>query len=182
MRNPTLRPLTAVLTAAAIVALAGPVSLAAAAGTVEGYLVHDDGRRADGWSAVLVDESGAVRHTALVGDDGTYSLTGIERGTYSLALKSPDGAYAPVASEPIELGSRSLLRRDLAVRPATEQAVQSATVDYGLAIWWVGLTKRAKVLTTLGVVIGGGTLLWLLLEDDNPRIGSPISPPMGGGS
>lgn len=134
-----------------------PVSLAAGAAAgvsrLEGLVLDADGRRAEGFRVHLIGSDGTVAGSTTSSVKGTYSFKELSPGSYSLGIESPAGWVAPVAAPPVRLADGQLARRDVRLVPSHAGAINQATrANYGLGLWWAGLSPAAKAWTIVGIV------------------------------
>ena len=142
-------------------------------GRIEGLLLDVEGLPAAGYHLVLVDPDGNATEAEAVSEEGLYSFRDLPAGTYSMAIQSRDGRFAPVAAAPVRLRSGQLVRRDVRMIEASPEQVDQAAANFGLRVWWIGLRKRDQILWSIGM-IGFGVILWLLLtDDDKETVASP---------
>lgn len=151
-----------------------PALASGANGRIEGLLVGVDGRPAQDLKVHLIDGQGkAVAQSSLDGE-GLYSFKDLPAGDYSLGIENAEGQMAPVAAPPIELGDAELARRDLKLMQADASTMNKATTaNYGLGVWWAGLSPAAKTWTIVAIIAGLG-ITWSALDDDDEETdGSP---------
>jgi hypothetical protein len=134
-------------------------SLAAPGGArLEGLLLDVDGRAADGYSVLLIDDHGQEADRSVASNEGLYSFDGLSQGSYSLAVEDLDGLKAPVVAPPVQLGSQQLARRDLKMVNSDPLATgQALKANYNLNTWWAGLssTGKASAMVLLAVTVYG---------------------------
>lgn len=133
---------------------------------LEGLLVAVDGRPASDHTIHLIDERGDAVARAATTDEGLYTFGDVPPGEYALGIENPQGAFAPVAAAPVRLGASELVRRDVKLMVADSRQLQSVTAgDSSIRLWWVGLSRPAKVWTVIGgIIIIGITIA--ALDDD----------------
>jgi hypothetical protein len=134
-------------------------SLATARGArIEGLLLDVDGRAAEGFAVLLIDDQGRETAKAVASTGGLYSFTGLAEGSYSLAVEDLEGLKAPVVAPPVKLDSQQLARRDLKMVTsdplATGQALEGNAF---LNTWWAGLSTggKASAMVLLAATIYG---------------------------
>jgi hypothetical protein len=137
---------------------------------LEGLLLGVDGRPADGYAVHLIDDEGAAVGRAVTDADGVYTFDGLEDGRYSMGIEGLEGRMAPVAAPPVRLRLGQLVRRDVKMVEAGPEGAESAAGgNYGLGMWWAGLSTPAKAWTVVGLVaIAAITLAALTDDDDRP--------------
>lgn len=164
-------PLRAFLTWSTVVSLA-LASIPAAAGggaVLEGLVVGEDGRAADGYTIHLIGEGGSAVAASPTGDGGLYSFRDLDAGRYSMGVENPIGEVAPVAGPPLELAAGQLARRDLKMLSASNQQTgQAIQGNASLGTWWAGLTPAAKAWSVVAVVVVIGITLAALDDDEQP--------------
>jgi len=167
--NKTLRSTVARLTLISLLIVLAPVPAWSDPGgaRIEGLLVDLDGRAATGYTVHLIDERGEGVARGTASESGIYSIGDLPRGEYSLAIESPDGLMAPVASPAVSLGNGQLARRDVKLMEgAPGQRDAAVAGNYSMGMWWAGLSTQARVWTIVGsVVILGVTIAALTSED-----------------
>jgi hypothetical protein len=102
---------------------------------------------------------------------GRYAIGGVPPGTYALAVETPEGTRAAVASPPLAVrGGR--LRINLRLLEQGDE-VSGALASTGE--WWSGLSTAGKVW-----VVTGATALTAIaiagLDDDDEVFASPSTP------
>jgi len=169
------RSLTATLALAVLVTSGPPVAAGSSVpgARLEGLLLGVDGRPADGYAVHLIDSDGVDVGRAVADEDGVYSFADLEAGRYSLGIEGPQGRMAPVAAPPMRLRGGQLARRDVKMVETGPEGVQGATgANYGLGMWWAGLSSPAKGWTIVGLVAIAAITVAALTDDDD----SPASP------
>jgi hypothetical protein len=163
----------ALLCAAAIACAALPAGAAPPArGRIEGLVIGLDGRTARGYRVHLIDREGSESALAVTDGHGIYSLSDVAPGAYAMAVESPEGRVAPIAT-PVRLGRGELRRHDLRLVEAPPADADAAASSGGLGSWWAGLSTAAKVWVIAGsaAVIG---VTWAAIADDDDE--EPASP------
>ena len=131
-----------------------PVVAGDAGARLEGLLLDIDGRAANGFRVHLIDANGREVADAAANEEGLYSFRGLPSGEYSLGVENTQGQMAPLNGPPIRLGDGELARRDLKLLRADADATNLALgANYGLGIWWAGLTTAAKTWALVGTVL-----------------------------
>jgi hypothetical protein len=156
----------------AVTLLLTPVALRAGTTTgmarLEGLVLGADGRRADGFRIHLIDAQGAVASSATSTVKGTYSFKEVTPGSYALGIESPEGWVAAVDAPPVRLGDGELARRDVRLVQSNAGAINQATgANYGLGMWWAGLSPAAKAWTIVGIIAVVGVTFAALDDDDD---------------
>lgn len=185
------RGLRASLVTALIATLAAPgfaaavVDLATApTGAVRGTLRDLDGLPARGHQVLLIDERGDVRARSEVDAGGAYRFASVEPGDYGFGIVTPAGRHAAVFDHRAAVRPGATVERDIRLL-ATEgddtgsdpaSGGDSDDTHNGLVLWWVGLSTPAKVVTVVGVVVGGVILYDALDDDDDDE---PAASPSG---
>jgi hypothetical protein len=167
----TVRSAIALVILASLLLATAPVSAAAAPVALEGRVVDLDGRAAAGHTVHLVDRDGATVATATTDAEGAYAIGSVPEGSYALGIETPAGELAPMAAPPMHLGTRTE-RRDLKLMRAP---TTSAPADYGLGMWWAGLSPAGKTWVIVAVVAAVGLTI-SALDDDDETTASPDSP------
>lgn len=166
------RSLTAGLALLTLVAVWLPASAGSTlpGARLEGLLIGVDGRPADGYAVHLIDAEGTDVGRSVADADGVYSFDDVEDGEYSLGIEGSEGRMAPVAAPPMRLRLGQLARRDVKMVETGAEGAQAATGgNYGLGMWWAGLSTPAKAWTVVGLVaIAAITLAALTDDDDRP--------------
>lgn len=140
---------------------------------LEGLLLGVDGKPVEGFSVLLIDETGTVRSTATTESDGMYRFRDLRAGSYGLGLESPDGAGAAVRSEPTKLADGQLVRMDIKLlEPEPGASLAPGANQKGLGVWYAGLTRRGKILTWVAVGVLVTTTVIILADDEDDA--SPI--------
>lgn len=144
---------------------------------LEGLILTTNGRAASGHRVQLIDsQAGRVVGEATTSDDGLYAFRDLPAGSYALGIENPEGLAAPVAAPPVKLSNGQLARRDIKLMESSQEQVnQAATANYGLGIWWAGLSTPAKIWTIVGIV----TAAWITYEalsDNDEAQGSAFTP------
>jgi len=144
-----------------------PVGAAQHDTRLEGLVLGFDGRPAEGFQVHLIDDSGNDRARAAVDAGGTYELAGVEPGSYSFAVETPDGRFAAVDAPALKVRSGHLVRRDLKLidRDPADPA-NLAQPAYGFGAWWAGLPAGAKVWTVVAIVVFAGITAEALSSDE----------------
>jgi len=171
IRAMTCRLLTPILV---VSVLPGAVSSTGVDARLEGRVLGVDGRPASGYRIHLIGDEGHDVAQASVDGSGIYSFSDLGPGEYSLGVESPSGAVAPVAAQPIRLGSRELARRDIKLLesdPTTVNGVLAANPSLGM--WWGERTTAAKIWTIIGIVAVVG-ITAVALDDEKDT--SPVTP------
>ena len=142
---------------------------------LDGRLIGIDGRPAAGMTMHLIDGDGIGIATSETDRDGFYGFGDLDAGDYALGVQTPEG-MTPVAASGVRLASNELARRDVQLRGAElgdhERAAQG---NYGLGMWWAGLSTAAKIWTIVGgVIIIGVTAAALSDDDDDEPDASPF--------
>jgi hypothetical protein len=169
--NDSLRGALARALALSMILCTTPGLLASdAASRLEGLVVGVDGRAATSLTVALIDERGSVIERSGVAADGLYSFRRIEPGSYWLGVETQDGLAAPVATPPVRLEGGELVRRDLKLLSANAARVAQATdnPNYGIGLWWAGLSPAAKVWVVIGIVTFAGITYAALDDEEDP--------------
>ena len=117
----------------------------------------------------LIDAQGIGVGRSVSDRDGLYSFSELEAGSYSLGIEAPDGRMAPVAAPPVRLRGGELARRDVKLVQASPEGAQAATGgNYGLGMWWAGLSSSSKAWTVVGIVAIVAITVAALTDDDDP--------------
>jgi len=136
---------------------------------LEGLLIDVDGRPAEGFAIHLIDAEGRGVGRSVSDGDGIYSFVDLEAGRYSLGIEAPDGRMSPVAAPPFRLRGGELARRDVKMVQASPEGARSAAqANYGLGMWWAGLSTSAKAWTVVGIVAIAAITVAALTDDDEP--------------
>jgi hypothetical protein len=144
-----------------------PALASAGNGRLEGLLLDTNGEAASGFTVHLIDEDGNSLASADASDQGLYSFKDLPAGQYSLGIENREGQFAPVSSPPVRIGDDELARRDLKLLQADGALMNSAAeANYGLGMWWSGLTPAAKTWTVVAIVVIGG-ITWAAFDEDN---------------
>ena len=164
---PSMKRISAAATSLAlVVAMTAQPALAAGA-QLEGLVLAPDRGPAVGHRVLLVDDSGTAVADVSTNRDGVYAFENLEAGAYAMAIADDAGRVAPVAGEPLRLGSGELARRDISlVEASAEQRDAAATANYGLGVLWAGLSASAKVWTIVGLV-GIVAITAAAIDDDD---------------
>lgn len=151
------------------VTIAGPLGA-----RIEGRVLGVDGRPAAGHRVHLIDGGGRSVAQAATSNDGIYAFKDLAAGSYGLGIEGVDGQAAPVAAPAVKLGAGELGRRDIRLMQAEPGRIESATqANYGVGMWWAGLSPAAKAWTIIGVVVVVGVTAAALSDDDNDPAASP---------
>lgn len=130
-------------------------------GRVEGIVVGPDGRPAEGFDVLLIDDGGQVVERSAANADGQYRFATVREGEYDLAIASPEGQATPVLADGTRVRSGELVRRDIRLVPSTSAvAFAPAASGGGAGAWWAGLPAGAKV----GIAVGGLVVLAVLID------------------
>ena len=151
-----VRSIVASATILVLLVCCSPVPAVAqeAGARLEGLLLDIDGRAADGFRVHLIDANGREVADSAANAEGLYSFRGLPSGEYSLGVENTEGQMAPLNGPPIRLGDGELARRDLKLLAADDDATKRAVgANYGLGVWWAGLTKAAKTWVIVGTVL-----------------------------
>ena len=71
-----------------------------------------------------------------------------------------------MASPPVRLAENELARRDLKMLQADTPTInQAAEANYGLGMWWSGLTPAAKTWTVVAIIVVAG-ITWAAFDED----------------
>jgi len=153
MRYP-VRGATATLTALAMILFLIPApAMAGDDARLEGLVIGVDGRPASGYQVHLIDGDGQAVGTATTGNDGVYSFRDMAAGDYAMGIENTEGQIAPTAGPEVHLGQGELARRDVKLMSADAQTRNAALgANYGVGMWWAGLSPAAKVWTVVAVV------------------------------
>jgi len=173
VRTAVARTVLLALTLSSFPALAAPTPA-----RIEGLVVDSAGTPAAGYEVLLVEPAGQAVASATTDQGGLYSFREVAGGSYAMGLRDPRGGIAPVLADPVRVEPGSLVRRDIALHTVQPAVAQREAVHYGLGEWWVSRTRGEKTITIAGFV-GGLTLLYFLLENDNKtkeQGASPSSP------
>jgi hypothetical protein len=80
-----------------------------------------------------------------------------------------------VAAPPTDLVAGERLRRDVRLVTAAEAgAAQASAANYGLGMWWAGLSTPAKIWTVIGIVAVVGITAAAVDSDDDEDDASPF--------
>lgn len=157
-----------------LLVLAVPIASAAPGnpGRVEGLVVGPDGRPAEGFDVLLIDDGGEVVERSAADAEGQYRFARVAAGDYGLAITSPEGQAAPVLAPATRVAAGELVRRDIRLVPSTSPvAFAPAASGGGAGTWWAGLPAGAKV----GIAFGGLVVLAVLIDavttDEEPVSG-----------
>jgi hypothetical protein len=143
---------------------------------LEGLLLDLDGRPAAGHRVHLIDERGAEVGRAAAAADGLYAFRDLPAGSYSLGIETGDGRMTPVAAPPVRIAAGQLARRDVKLVLGDESAIHRATgANYGIGMWWAGLSTAAKIWTIVGIVVVG-SVTFAALDDDDESAASKFLP------
>lgn len=177
MRQPQ-RTLTAAATVAALLVLTFPgAAMADGSGRLEGLVVEVDGRPAPGYRVHLIDDGGDVRASAVAGDDGTYSFPDVPAGDYALGIENLEGQVAPLVGPAVSLDEGQLARRDVKLMSADAQTRNAALgANYGVGLWWAGLSPAAKVWTVVAIVAVTAITVAAFDSSDSEPPASAIEP------
>ena len=174
MRN-RVEPTIASLTIFALLLWIAPAPTLAMEGSarLEGMLLDTDGRAADGYTVHLIGADGKAQAKTSASEQGIYSFRDLPAGEYSLGIENRDGQFAPVAAPTVKLGENELARRDLKLLRADNETMNMAAgANYGLGMWWSGLTPAAKTWTVVAITVVAG-ISWAAFDEDEP---SPVLP------
>lgn len=134
---------------------------------LEGMLLDTSGMPATGYKVHLIDADGRAMALADASAEGLYSFRDLPAGEYSLGIENAAGQMAPVAAPPVSLGESELARRDLKLLQADGSTLnQAAQVNYGLGMWWNGLTPAAKTWTVVAIIVVAG-ITWAAFDEDD---------------
>jgi predicted alpha/beta hydrolase len=174
MRNRVEKSIASLAILAMLIWIAPVPALALDGGSrLEGLLLDTDGRAAQGYSVHLIDADGQALARAQASEQGTYSFKDLPAGQYSLGIENGEGQFAPVAAPAIELGKNELARRDLKLLQADGETMNMAMeANYGLGMWWSGLTPAAKTWTVVALVVVGG-ITWAAFDEDSASAQAP---------
>jgi len=153
-----------------------PVTAAPSPVALEGRILAVDGRAATGHTVVLVDAAGTPVARATTDAEGDYAFGSVPAGDYAVGVETPAGELAPMAAPPVRLGDRPE-RRDLKLMQASSAGAQLGA-DYGLGMWWAGLSPAGKTWVVVAVVAAVG-LTYAALDDDDEPAASPSDPDSG---
>jgi hypothetical protein len=145
---------------------------------LNGAVIGVDGRPAAGMRVHLIDREGGVRAIAPTADDGRYAIRGLPAGRYAVGIEDGRGHVAPVSGPGVLLEEGELAQHDVRLlRADQDERNRAATGNYGLGMWWTGLTTPAKVWTVLGVVtVGAITYVAVTGEDSQASPFEPTTP------
>jgi predicted alpha/beta hydrolase len=163
------RPVVASLTILVLLLWIAPAPALSSGGSgrLEGMVLDTSGRAASGYAVHLIDAEGHSFARALASDEGIYSFKDLPAGEYALGIENRDGQFAPVSSPPVKVGKDQLARRDLKLVAADGATVnREAEANYGLGMWWSGLTPAAKTWTVVAIVVIGG-ITWAAFDENN---------------
>jgi hypothetical protein len=161
------------LVAATLPAVAIAGSLGA---RIEGRVLGVDGRPAAGHRVHLIDDGGRSVAQAATSNEGIYAFKDLAAGSYGLGIEGVNGEAAPVAAPAVKLGNGELGRRDIRLMQAEPGRIEAATqANYGVGMWWAGLSPAAKVWTIIGIVAVAGVTA-AALSDDDESDASPSEP------
>jgi len=161
------KKLVALLIVPALLALTPAPASPGIGARLDGRLVGVDGRSASGLTMHLIDAQGVDLATSTTDHDGIYGFGGIEAGRYALGVETPAG-LTPVAGSSILLASNELARRDVKLMGAELGDHERATHgNFGLGMWWAGLSTAAKVWTVVGSVVIVGITLAALSDSES---------------
>jgi hypothetical protein len=133
---------------------------------LEGLLLDTNGQPASGFKVHLIDAEGRILAMTDASEDGLYSFKSIPAGEYSLGIENLQGQVAPVAAPPVRLGESELARRDLKLLQADGATMdQAAQANYGLGMWWNGLTPAAKTWTVVAIVVVAA-ITWAAFDEE----------------
>jgi len=169
MRNRTNKTAASLTILALLLWIAPSPAMALEGGArLEGLLLDTDGQAAQGFTVHLIDAGGRDLARAQASEQGKYSFKELPAGEYSLGIENREGQFAPVAAPAIKLGDRELARRDLKLLNADGAPANMALEsNYGLGMWWSGLTPAAKTWTVVAVIVIGG-ITWAAFDEKNP--------------
>lgn len=172
------RSLTSWATLVALLSLSMPSSVwsGPAGSRLDGVVMGVDGRPASGYRVHLIDGVGNDVAQSTADDRGVYSFSGVQEGAYSLGIETLEGRMAPVAGPPVQLGDSQLARRDVKLMQTDPIGQQATTrANYGIGMWWGGLSSSAKAWTIVGLIaIVGITVVALTDDDDSDPPASPF--------
>jgi hypothetical protein len=135
---------------------------------LEGLLLDADGRAAEGYTVHLINADGKDLAQADASEQGLYSFQDLPAGEYSLGIENREGQFAPVAAPAVKLGESELARRDLKLLRADNETMNMAAgTNYGLGMWWSGLTPAAKTWTFVAITVVAG-ITWAAFDEDDP--------------
>lgn len=140
---------TGLILALACLLLAAPTG----AVTLEGQVATADQRAPIEGVVVLIGEptTGTIHSSTPTDADGSFSVSGLEAGSYEVAVKSDAGLY--VVGAPIEVGERSQQRAKVLIQPQT-----SARGPANTSLW------HNPITATL-VVLGGAIIIGVAAEE-----------------
>jgi hypothetical protein len=135
---------------------------------LEGLLLDASGKAAAGFRVHLIDGEGQALASAEASEDGIYSFSDLPAGEYSLGIENREGQYAPVAAPAVRLAESELARRDIKLLRADGETLNmAAEANYGLGMWWSGLSPAAKTWTFVAILVAGG-ITWAAFDEDDP--------------
>lgn len=146
---------------------------AAPAARIEGRLLGIDGLPASGMRLHLIDGAGRDVARSETDSAGVYTFRDLRPGEYGLGIEDPSGRVAPVAAPAVRVAGGELARRDLKLARADAATREAALgANYGMGIWWAGLSVAAKTWVVVAIVVAAG-LTYAALDDDDEPTASP---------
>jgi hypothetical protein len=169
MRN-RVESTIACLTILALLIWIAPAPALAVEGSsrLEGLMLDTTGKAASGFKVHLIGADGQALARTDASEQGIYSFKDLPAGEYSLGIENGEGQFAPVAAPAIRLGENELARRDLKLLQADGATMNmAAEANYGLGMWWSGLTPAAKTWTVVAITVIAG-ITWAAFDEDDP--------------
>ncbi|MDH3285876.1 MAG: carboxypeptidase-like regulatory domain-containing protein [Acidobacteriota bacterium] len=175
----------------ALVALAAAFAMPHAAALPEdpalsaqmrGVLLGVDGTPASGYQIGLKSSAGDLFLAPPTGADGSFAITGLPTGSYTIVAFSPDGAEFPVMGPKVDLQPGQVERMEVRLKPEAHApgrdpgAKSPASPGRGgswLSRVWHGSGGGKAGLIAVATL--GSYGLYELLDDDDKRM-SPITP------